>query len=401
YKMEASKSTSTSLTPMVIKCIIDESMNTRSSELVLSGVDLYDQPDLSKLTWVEKLDLSRNNLKKVSKELFPPNIKLLCLDQNKIVNFTHQDIPESVNNLMMCCNQIVHFDGTNFSNIKKINLSVNCLESFIFPPNANKVDISTNALEKVGDFPENLVKLICNDNMIVSFPSINNKLVYIDISSNKFSEMPPFPDTMKHIVAKENYISDIWFIPENIIEFNVENNRLRNLNSYTVQFPLSLRLLNLSDNMLNDIPELPVGVVEVYISGNRIDELPKIPQSVKVLDISDNCLPKIPEELKKRCIKLKYDNNLIHDDSDDLYHSSSQEDNLFGSMFDIPPKKTQDVLDYFKKDTKSSSPNVTYYSGNNAHNVYGYQFGTSTYSYSQSPPKPKYIYISHKKKVVV
>ncbi len=386
----------TSLTSLTIGCVVDECKKYNSIELVLSGLGICDQPNLSDLIWVEKLDLSKNNLKKITGELFPPNLKLLCLNQNKLTNISHSDIPKSVEILFASTNQIVHFDGKEFKNVKKLDLSVNCLESFVFPPNAEKVDISTNTLEKVGDFPENLTKLLCNDNMLTEFSYINNKLIFIDISNNKFSEMPPFPDTIESIYAEENYITELWYIPEKVKILSVKNNRLRNLYSQTVELPKCLQVLDFSDNMLSEMPELPMGIQEVHFSGNRIEELPKIPLSVKVLDISDNCLPKIPEELKKRNIKLKYDNNLIQEDSDNDLYRSSDDDNLFGRMFDPPAKKTQNTLDYYCRN--DDSPKVTYYSGFNPN---AYTLGTTTYSYNYSPPKPKYIYIAHKKKVVV
>lgn len=386
---------------MTAQVVINNCKASKSEELLISNLGIDEQPDLSQFSWVERLDLSKNNLKKINKSLLPPNLKILCLNQNKITSISHLDIPESIEILFVSVNQIKHFDGVEFQNLKKLDISVNCLETFTFPPNVEKVNISANTLEKIGEFPESLTKLLCHDNMLTDFSYINNKLICINIANNKFSELPPFPDTIEYIICEDNYISQLWYIPENVKVFNIKNNRLKNLYLESICLPKCIEIIDFSDNMLSEMPSLPEGIKEVYFSGNRIEELVKIPLSVKILDVSDNCLSRIPEELKKRDMKFKYDNNLIHDDSDtDLYRSTSPDDTIFGNMFDMPPKKQEkDILDYFRgqKDNQSppqtKEPIVTYYSGYNSH-----MLGTSAYN---SPPKPKYIYIVHKKKVIL
>ena len=381
---------------MDLKRLVSECIQDKTTDLLLDDLGLVEVPDLHELYWVEKLDLSKNHIIKVTRNLFPPNLKILILNQNNIKYLDHKDIPESVEVLKLLANQIGHFDGSDFKALLKLNISVNCLERFYFPPNIIRLDISTNTLETIGHFPETLLKIKCNDNMFTSFPYINNNLVYADISSNRFSEMPPFPESIEYIIATENYISDLWYIPEKVKVFNLGNNRLRNLHEYTIEFPKTLIMLNLADNMLSEIPSLPIGVQDVYLSGNRLEALPEIPMTVKILDISDNCLSSVPDELKKRGIKLKYDNNLIQEDSDelDLYRSTSPDDTLFGTMFDVHPKKKPDILDYFKKDT----PTVTYYNGYNPNHTYNFK---STTVNTPSYYTPKYIYIKHKKSVVV
>ena len=102
--------------------------------------------------------------------------------------------------------------------------------------------------------------------------------------------------------------------------------------------------------------------------------------SVKILDISDNCLNEIPKEIKDSKIQLKYENNLL-DDSDD--GSGHELDFLFGNH-----NKTNNV-------TYSNSQNILDYFPERENSHYQYPF------VSYSPPKPKYIYIKHKKRIIV
>lgn len=360
----------------------NECMRTKITDLDFSGIGLLEQPDLHELSWATKLDLSRNSIRNVKRELFPPNIKELCLDQNKIQNFTASDIPESVTVITIINNRLSIFDGINFKNVVKLDVSLNVIEFFTFPPNIVKADISGNCLVSIDDFPNSLVKLICNDNKLTNFQKINDNLKYIDMSDNVFKELPMFPESMQYIIAKNNDIDKIWWIPENLVVLDLDNNRIKELSYSIIKFPKSLKCLDFSNNMINDLPDLPLGIEEVYLEGNRLEEVPFIPITVKVLDVSDNCLNQIPNDLKKRNIKLKYSNNLISHDSDEefnLYRSSSSDEEYIRNMFNcnnyIPPKEQKN--NNFKE-TKIS--NVT------------------------EPVKiikPTYIYIVHKKRVTV
>lgn len=405
--MEEIQNTGINLTDLVIKCTIQENMLNQATDLNFSGMNLMEQPDLHELTFAIRLDLSRNNLKKLKKELFPPNIKELCLDQNKIRTLLHTDIPESVEVLRIVNNKLEHFDGTNFKNIKKMDMSVNVLETFIFPPNVTKVNISNNVINIIGDFPKDLIRLDCSDNRIINFPKINDKLIYIDMSNNEIREFPTFPDSVQHIIGKNNDIHEIWYIPENLIELDLDDNRIKEISMYTVQFPKTLKSLNLANNMIIHLPDLPFGVEEVYLQNNRLEEVPpNIPLSVKLLDVSDNCLENIPLELKKRNIKLKYSSNLIINSSDDelntFYHSShSDDDEFIRNMFNANTKRKSDNDSIYGSESIKSDfyNNFEEKKPDFDNKIYGYNPEQSNYSNLQN--QKKYIYIVHKKRVTV
>ena len=355
-------------------------------DLSLDNLKLDEIPDLRDLWWVERLDLSDNNIKLIKREHLPNNLKTLFLSSNKIKNIKYTDFPEFIEVLNLMSNEICHFDGSQFKKLIKLNISVNCLETFDFPPNIIKLDISTNAIKELGEMPETLLKINCEDNLLEEIKYINNNLQYINISDNKFNELPNFTESIETIIAKNNTIEDLWYIPENVIVLNLENNRIKSFYDYTVEFPNSIKVINFNDNMLSEFEiEIPEGIEEIYLKSNRLEKLPNIPKSVKILDISDNCLNIIPKEIKDREIQLSYSNNLL-EDSDSCNDSGYELEFLFGNKKN---NKSNNILDYFPENNRS-----TIYSHNSS---YDYPF----ISHNPVPPKKKYIYIEHKRRVVV
>ncbi|AYV76911.1 MAG: hypothetical protein Barrevirus3_31 [Barrevirus sp.] len=344
------------LISLKLHTLISECVKDKSESLSLIDLNLNELPDLKSLTWVHKLDLSKNNLTKIDINLLPPNLTYLCLNQNKIVELLADQIPETVTTLLCQCNRLINFSGDTFKNLINLDLKVNCLTSFTFPLTVKKVNISSNSLAKLGHFPETLIKFKCTNNMLSELPYINNGLTHINISKNHFRELPSFPDTIETVIAVENCISDIWYINKGLKVLNLRNNRLRSICCYTIDFPDSLRVLDLSDNTLDKIPDLNEGIIELYLRKNRFFEVPRIPRSVKILDMSDNCLEEVPRELKKRDIKFNYEMNTLLHDSDNSFDPDEDRDDdrdLYRSGTPSPSSFDDTILrDFFNPVTR-------------------------------------------------
>ncbi|QKF94234.1 leucine-rich repeats putative ribonuclease inhibitor-like protein [Fadolivirus algeromassiliense] len=295
--------------------LLTKSRLTKDSKLLLQCLHLNELPDLSAYTWVYELNLGNNNISKIERSKFPPNLTVLELYQNKLTTISVNDIPEGVTDLSVSSNSITEFDGSLFTNLKKLILSSNDTITFKYPPNITGLDISNNSLRKIDDFPQNLVEIDCSNNFLSMLPKLNDKLTKIDMSHNEISIFPEFPDTTIMISASTNKICEVKKLPSGIEELDLKDNKI---NTIDCILPPSLTTLNLCDNLLTEMPDLPTNIEDVDISNNRISELKEIPESVRILDVSDNMLTEIPDELKKRP-KLKFSchKNLCDDNSDD------------------------------------------------------------------------------------
>ncbi len=83
----------------------------------------------------------------------------------------------------------------------------------------------------------------------------------------------------------------------NIIKLNINNNNL----SIIQQLPQSLKYLYCSNNNLETLCQLPNDLIELYCSDNNLTILPNLPDSLKILDCNNNIkkLPQLPNELNE------------------------------------------------------------------------------------------------------
>jgi len=356
-----------------LETILQRAISTLSKELLLQCMHLTEIPDLSDCVWVEKLNLGNNKITKLDKKKLPPNIKILELYQNKLQTISGYDIPTSVEDLNLLFNDISEFDGSTFTNIKRLYISNNKTKKFIFPPNCTNVDISNNDINDIGDFPDSLKKLDCSNNNLSKFGKINRAIVKIDFSCNNFDDFPDCSLLGKLIFidGSKNGISEIDNLPSGLDVLIMKDCKLTKINCV---LPPSLTAVNLSDNLLTEMPDLPTNIDEIDLSDNRINDLKDIPDSVKILDVSNNCLTEIPDELKKRKdLKLDYKKNFIGDNSD----GSDNEFDLFWSTGG----------NTYKKDTVPATTPTTY---GNTHGTDRVVDSSATTYYGSSPPTTYY-----------
>lgn len=304
-----------------IDTLLQKSKLSKDKKLLLQCLRLDKIPDLSEFTWVEELNLGNNYISTIEKNKLPPNLTILNIYQNKLVDVKAEEIPETVHTLNVHSNFINIFNGTEFKNIKRLFINLNKLTDIKYPPNIELLDVSDNLLKTLDDFPPNLTDIDCSNNEIKKLPALNNKLLRIDFSHNSIKDFPDFPDGTTTIIGITNGCTVINKVPSSIEELNMKDNRI---NEIKCIFPPSLTNLNLCDNSLMIMPDLPTNIEQVDLSSNRIQIIKEIPESVKILDISDNCLTSIPDDLLKRNIKLIHDKN---------YTGSSDEDNECNDAF--------------------------------------------------------------------
>ena len=299
-----------------LESILQRSRLSKDRVLLLQNLHLEEIPDLSGFGWVTELNLGNNNISDIVKCKLPPNLKELILYQNKLSVVDPYHLLDTIEILDISKN-FLNFDGTHFYNIKKLTISHNSLTEFKYPPNIEQLDISHNSLTKIDEFPSSMIDIDCSNNELDELPMMYEGLKRIDLSHNHLTVIEDFPNSTIYIEAEGNSIADVKGLPSGLEELHLSDNRIQ---IFEAVLPPSLTALDLSDNMLTEMPDLPTNIETIDLSNNRLINIKYIPESVKMLDISNNCLTELSDELKKRDIRLSYGKNMI-DDEESEYES--------------------------------------------------------------------------------
>ncbi|OHS93958.1 hypothetical protein TRFO_11418 [Tritrichomonas foetus] len=325
-------------------------------ELELSMNRLTEIPNLAKLApKLKTIDLSYNFLK--SFPVFPEEIKKVDLGHNdiriipndikemykqlKIFIITHNKIknipilPESVIKIDLSHNFIEvlssmntpnlisfnleynkltmapHFEGCR---VHAINLAYNNLQTIsnsntIFSNDVTIIDIRNNLITELPSyiFTPNLQFLNAAGNLIEKIPEeINNCpiMATLNISLNPLEVFPStLPVSIKHIYAGFCMLKMVPLYFANLtslLTLTVPGNQL-------VHIPLipSLKYVNLSSNIFERFPRVPLTIRSIDVSRNKITQIPD-PfnfKHIEELELSFNMISKVP--ILAHCTNLK------------------------------------------------------------------------------------------------
>lgn len=189
--------------------------------------------------------------------------------------------------------QILDASGAKLSHIpdlkgiREIDLSYNNilhLEARLLPIDLIYLDISHNTID--------FYRLDNN-----SFPATIETLI-LDCTKIKFFDGHTFLHLTKLSICNCNLINFVF--PPYLLELEITDNKLKSLDD----LPRSLITLNCSNNELTELPLLSFGLEILKCSHNLLKELPNLPYSINNLDISHNEISKIthlPYYLKSFC----------------------------------------------------------------------------------------------------
>ncbi|XP_011303955.1 leucine-rich repeat-containing protein 47-like [Fopius arisanus] len=225
-------------------------------------------------------------------------------------------------------------------------ISENGLDNNIFRlQGLNYLNISQTSLETIPqDISklENLTTLVLHSNKISSLPRdirALSKLKVIDCSRNQLKEVP----------------DELSNFPQ-LMTINFGSNLLDHLPCQKIN--VKLAALDLSNNQFEVFPDVCYGelvhLAEIRVNGNKIKEIPgtlKLLPSLKLLDLADNCIKDVPRELAD-CVKLKELNLKGNKLNDKRLHKL------------VDQCRTKQVLDYVKQHG-SKSENSSGQSGKN------------------------------------
>jgi len=238
----------------------------------MDGMNFWDVVDLA------VLDLSHNNIRELSAQELGSlrSLEVLNLNSNPI---TASGVPfEALGRLEMLKSLNLANTGQEGAFPEHV---ANCRRLVELVLNGNRV----TRLPECMEFLEALEILACANNMLTSLPTnMPMKLLRIDLTDNKLTELPDSFASLVHLESLE-----------------LSKNRITRVDCLS---PLSsLKMLNLRQNALTQLPPLPSGKIDTVLLGlNKIKtintgHLMPCAGTLTLLDLSGNKLVSVPGEL--------------------------------------------------------------------------------------------------------
>jgi hypothetical protein len=205
--------------------------------------------NLDTFTKLKYFDCSNNRLKNIKKLLYGNLIKLDC-SCNKI-----KDIPYKMKSLE-------YFDFSN-------NYVAGELD-FIDYPKLKYLLASSNSINKILNYPE--------------------ELVYLDLSNNPVKSVDDLPNSLEYLLIVETLITTINFYSLTKLKYlDVSINKLDNIDGLS----LGLIYLNCSQCSINFLDNLPTSINKLICINNNLKSLDMLPESIEYLNCDHNQITKL------------------------------------------------------------------------------------------------------------
>jgi len=311
---------------MGLEQILEVSKISKNRVLDLSYQNLSEVPEcLKDFTWIKILRIKGNNIKELKN--LPPNLSGLDASYNKMKKIDGINLEQKITSFNVSHNKLEYVKYLP-DTIAYLRLEENKLINIdSFPQNCILINIAENSLTSLPELPHLVNRLDCRSNLL-TYEGVdgcfNEKLKSINMSGNKFTKLPIFFDDVVNIEAGDNYINKIEYLPKNLKKIELYNNNLKQIDLND-----GLHIVDLSHNGFSHCPIFPEGIIEINISDNELTELTNIPISVKKLDISRNYLHDIEFDLMSRLnMELKYGDNYIESENEmSLFNDCSTKSN--------------------------------------------------------------------------
>jgi Leucine-rich repeat (LRR) protein len=141
---------------------------------------------------------------------------------------------------------------------------------------------------------------------ITMFNKIPLDVEYLDISDIRLIEIPSIVKkfvNLKVLNLNNNNVSYINNLPDSIILLYCEHNNIQFLN----KLPNSLLVIHCCRNRINNITNLPQHIENIHCSNNVINSLHSLPNSMHTLHCSNNSMETL--ELPNSLVRLSCSNN--------------------------------------------------------------------------------------------
>lgn len=185
--------------------------------------------------------------------------------------------------------------STEVTNISIINNKVKTILYLNLLINLVYIDLSQNNLEEIPPLPDNVITFIATHNKIKKIRNLNAKLCELNLSNNLISEMTNIPIGIESINISRNQIM--------IVDLSLFE-KLKVFKAYNNQINLiigpiasNIEVFDVFNNFLQQIPDIGLKIKELDLSNNDLKVLPKFGTTIlERIDITKNPLLKLCDD---------------------------------------------------------------------------------------------------------
>jgi Leucine-rich repeat (LRR) protein len=121
------------------------------------------------------------------------------------------------------------------------------------------------------------------------------KIKKLNLDNNQIREINNLPHTLKKLHISNNQITEIKNLPTTLETLFIKYNQIREIKN----LPKSLKRLFISHNQIREIKNLPRTLKKLWICNNQIREIKDLPNTLKILCICYNPIEYINPVLYK------------------------------------------------------------------------------------------------------
>ncbi len=213
---------------------------------------------------LKSINCSHNRIKSIEKFKYIDLIKLDCSNNliNKIPNKMNSlEYFNFSNNFIRS-----KLDFTNYPRLKYLMASSNQINGIINCPNKLiYLDLSNNPVDQLDNLPNSLEYLLIVQTLIKNINLVNlTNLKYLDLSINNLINLDGLPGRLVYLNCSQCEITCLDNLPSSINKLICINNNLKSLD----MLPESICYLNCAHNNITKLDDLPRNLTELICSSN-------------------------------------------------------------------------------------------------------------------------------------
>ena len=140
------------------------------------------------------------------------------------------------------------------------------------------------------EYFSSLTHLICQSAPLTTLLALPDSLQFLNLHNNQLLSLPNLPNSLKIIYCSYGKLTTLPTLPDSLTQLACSSNSLSALPA----LPSSLTFLNCSYNLLSSLPPLPNSVNYLDCAGNSITNIASLPNQLKNFDCSYNLLSNLP-----------------------------------------------------------------------------------------------------------